>query len=251
MSSTRKKQSDPFDVDLEEKTRRRAGQDLREKFLNRSFYVAMIAGAVFGLVIAMLLFFIVVLLLGLTLEFSWILLSLALAGMVVIVAMTYAKGSWSARNLLKGMIGEATVADVIERSMLQAFGCFIVNDVTLDDTLGNIDHIVVTPRSVLVVETKFGRVPPKYFSRTLGQISENVEKMQDRLGSEIEVQGCLVFADPKTKFNQPFRAPDGRKILGFKPETLKEFLFQECRKPRTLDSETLRKVASIGWDVRD
>lgn len=165
--------------------------------------------------------------------------------------MTHSQGSWSPRNLLKGLIGESTVADVMERSMFQAFGCFVANDVPLPNTGGNIDHLVITPQLVLVVETKYGRVNHKYFPGVLEGIARKVELMQGYLGSEIEVKGCLAFADSSTKVKPTYRTPRGQEILSFVPTTLKQFLFQECSKPRTLSREALRKVAGMGFDAEE
>lgn len=250
MSPTYKSQLDPLDVELEEKSRRRAGQHLREKYLNSSFYVVAIAGVSFGLLAATLLFLIVVGWFGLIEVFTWVLLCFAFLGTVMIVATIHSQGSWSPRNVLKGLLAETTVADVIERSMLQAFGCFVANDVLFENGGGNIDHVVMTPQLVLVVETKYGRVLRKNFSIELERIAKNVEKVQRYLGSEKEVRGCLAFANPSMRVKPEYSTPRGQTILAFIPPTLESFLSQECVKPRTLSEETLRKVAQLGFDAK-
>ena len=251
MSPTYKSQLDPLDVELEEKSRRPVGQYLREKYLNSSFYVVAIAGVSFGLLAATLLFLIVVGWFGLIEVFTWVLLCFAFLGTVLIVAMIHSQGSWSLRSVLKGLVGETTIADVIERSMLQAFGCFVANDVVLRNNGGNIDHVVTTPRLVLVIETKFGRVPNEHFRGVPERIARMVEEVQGYLGSEVEVRGCLAFADANTIIEPEYPTPGGQTILAFTPPTLKRFLTQECVKPRTLSEETLQKVAQLGFDAKN
>lgn len=113
-----------------------------------------VIGCSLGLLVAYATYEILVPWLGLEERFTWILLYWILMCLAFVAFMTYSKGSWSSRNLIKGMESESIVADVTERSMLRVFGCFIANDVLIHGGLGNIDHIVVTPRRVLVIETK-------------------------------------------------------------------------------------------------
>ena len=249
MSPRRKSQLDPFDVDLEEKSRRRPGQYLREKLLNQSLYAVTIAGASIGLAIASVLYLIVVEWLGLSKEFPWILLWFVFVGVVAVVWLTCSRRNWSASNLLKGMVGETTVADVIERSMLQAFGCFVANDVRLPKTGGNIDHIVVTPQRVMVVETKYRRVIPKAFPHVMRRIVKCTDIVRKHVGSEVEVTGCLVFADPATKVKPTYSAPGSQTIHAFTCPTLEATLEQECRKPRTLPEDVLEKIADLAFDT--
>ena len=249
MSPRRNSQFDPFDVDLDEKSRRRPGQYLRERFLDQTIYVVMIGGAAIGLVIAKLLYLVVVGWLGLSKEFPWILLYFVGVGLVFVLWTTYSRRPWSARNLLKGMVGETTVADVIERSMLQTFGCFVANDVRLPNTGGNIDHIVVTPQRVLVVETKYRRVIPKAFPQVIRRIVKCTDIVRKYVGSEVVVTGCLVFADPATKVKPTYSAPRSQTIHAYTCPTLEATLKQECRKPRTLPEDVLEKIADLAFDT--
>lgn len=249
VSPRRKSQFDPLDVDLEEKSRRRPGQYLREKLLDQTFYVVMIGGVAIGLAVASLLYLIVVGWLGLSKEFPRFLLYFTGVGLVVVVWWTFSRRNWSARNLLKGMIGETTVADVIERSMLQAFGCFVANDVRLPNTGGNIDHIVVTPQRVLVIETKYRRVIRKRFPHVVRQIVKCTEIVRRYVGSEVEVIGCLVIADPTTKVKPTYSVPGGQTIHAYTSSALQSTLEQECRKPRTLPDDVLEKIADLAFDA--
>ncbi|MCY4143238.1 MAG: NERD domain-containing protein [Gammaproteobacteria bacterium] len=249
VSPRRNSQFDPLDVDLEEKSRRRPGQYLRERLIDQGLYVVLILGAVVGLAIACLLYLMVVGWLGLSREFPSFLLYFAGVGLLVAVWWTFPRRNWSARNLLKGMVGETTVADVIERSMLQAFGCFIANDVRLPTTGGNIDHIVVTPQRVLVVETKYRRVIPRVFPQVMRRIVKCTDIVRKYVGSEVEVTGCLVIADPATRVKPTYTLPGGETIHAYTSSTLEAALKQECRKPRTLPEDVLEKTADLAFDA--
>jgi hypothetical protein len=161
--------------------------------------------------------------------------------------MTYSKGNWSFRNLLKGMESESIVADVIERSMLQVFGCFVVNDVLIHGGLGNIDHIVVTPGGVLVVETKYRRLKYEHYQKAMRQIVGRVHKIEQYLGADVDVVGCLVLVHPSARVKSSYSYA-GQTIRAFTLESLKRFLDRECSKPRTLNEDVIQKVAKLGFD---
>ena len=247
MSRSRKTPLDPFEVEIDEKFRRRPGQFLRQKFLQRGFYVMLVIGCSLGLLVAYLTHEILVPLLGLEGRFTWVLLYWILMCLAFVAFMTYSKGGWSFRNLLKGMESESIVADVIERSMLQVFGCFVVNDVLLHGGLGNIDHIVVTPGRVLVIETKYRRLKYEYFQKAMRRIVGHVHKIEQYLGADVDVVGCLVLVHPSAGVKNSYSYA-GRTIRAFKLESLKRFLDRECSKPRTLNEDVLQKVAQLGFD---
>lgn len=214
----------------------------------RGFHVVFIGGLAVGLLTANLLYWFVVGVLGLGREFSWFLIYFAVVGLIAIVGMTYSRRGWSTRNLLKGMDSETVVADVIERSMLGSFGCFLVNGVMLRGGRGDVDHVVVTPRSVLVVETKYRRVRKKDFLKVLGRIDMHVRILKQHLGVEADVLGCLVFAHPAAKTKKSYEF-SGRTIHAFTLPTLKSFLAQECSNPSTLSQDVSQKVAELAFDA--
>lgn len=250
LATRRNSQFDPFEVEIAEKSRRRPGQFLREKFLMRGFHVVFIGGLAVGLLTANLLYWFVVGVLGLGREFSWFLIYFAVVGLIAIVGMTYSRRGWSTRNLLKGLDSETVVADVIERSMLGSFGCFLANDVMLRRGRGNVDHIVVTPASVLVVETKYRRVRRKDFRKVLEKIDMHVRILKQHVGAEADVVGCLVFAHPAEKAKKSYEF-SGQTIRAFTLPTLKSFLAQECSNPRTLNRGVSQKIAELAFDAED
>lgn len=247
MNKRRERLLDPTEVEIEEKSRRRPGQYLRGRLLDRGVFVLTIIGVVFGILFSTLVYLLVVGLLGLSKEFPWFLIYFAVVGLLVITGMTFSRRSWSPRNLFKGMESETVVADVIERSLFDAFGCFVANDVLPRGGRGNVDHIVVTPASVLVVETKYKRVVRKDFRKQLSKIDGHVRELSKYLGADVEVTGCLVFAHPEARFRKSYDY-SGQSIRAFNIPTLKSFLAQECRRPRKLSRDVLQKVAELAFD---
>lgn len=247
LNKRRKPLLDPTEVEIEEKSRRRPGQYLRDRLLDRGVFVLTITSVVFGILFSTLVYLLVVGVLGLSKEFPWFLIYFAVVGLLVTAGMTFSRRRWSPRNLFKGMESETVVADVIERSLFEAFGCFVANDVMLLGGRGNVDHIVVMPASVLVVETKYKRVRKEDFRRQLSTIDGHVRKLSQYLGADVDVTACLVFAHPEARFKKSYDF-SGQSIRAFNISTLKSFLVQECRKPRSLSRDVTQRVAGLAFD---
>lgn len=113
----------------------------------------------------------------------------------------------------------------------------------------NIDHVVVTPQRVLVVETKYRRVIPRAFPQVMRRIVKCTDIVRKYVGSEVEVTGCLVFADPATKVKPTYSVPGGQTIHAYTSSALQSTLEQECRKPRTLPDDVLKKIADLAFDA--
>jgi Nuclease-related domain len=76
-----------------------------------------------------------------------------LAGVVlaITVASAVAKAHRSLRRITKGILGETAVAERL-RSLPDDY--FLLNDVVLPGHPGNIDHVVIGPCGIVVIETK-------------------------------------------------------------------------------------------------
>ena len=96
-------------------------------------------------------------------------------------------------NLLKGVAAERHVGGVIEYAMTVP-GCAIAHSVTGIADIGDIDHLVTTPGTVWVLETKYRRVPKDRFPEVVRRIVANVEAVRRWSGSGVTVRGCLVLA---------------------------------------------------------
>lgn len=99
-----------------------------------------------------------------------------------------------------GLAAERKVGDLIEHALTQD-DCAYAHDVK--EALGihgNIDHVVMTPRGVWVVETKARWLSTKKFSAARHQIGKNVRRVRQHLGTSLPaslpVRGALVIGDP-------------------------------------------------------
>ena len=113
----------------------------------------------------------------------------------------------------KGAYAEETIGQVIEYALTRE-RCAVAHDVEEVASVGNIDHLVATPRGLWVIETKSGLVPKAQFPETLRRIAFNVKAVRD-WAPGMRVTGCLVF------FNEPKPPPKPTYESG--AETIKCF----------------------------
>ena len=128
--------------------------------------------------------------------------------------------SKDARNYNKGRCGEDTIAN-----MLQGLddACYLINDVILPSSRGNIDHVLLTPKGIFAIETKhwdgeiicngdewYRRYQKGFFSSAdyeMGSPSRQVKRNAFNLSSLIKsevfhntfkiwVEGLVVFTHP-------------------------------------------------------
>jgi len=60
---------------------------------------------------------------------------------------------------------------------------------------GNVDHVVMTPAGIWVVETKSDWLSKRRFRPALRQVAENVGRVRSHLETCLPVRGALVIAD--------------------------------------------------------
>jgi Nuclease-related domain. len=137
--------------------------------------------------------------------------------------------SQDARNCNKGRCGEDTVTDVLQGL---DDSCYLINDVTLPSSRGNIDHVLLTPKGIFAIETKhwdgeiicngdewYRRYQKGFFSSTdyeMGSPSRQVKRNAFNLSSLIKsemfhntfkiwVEGLVVFTNPyvSLELNEP------------------------------------------------
>ena len=216
-------------------TRRRPGEFLFIKLIERNVWLAMAAflaaGFAFGVV--------VVPLLGQT--WSLVLAALMAAGLFATRFWLSKKTKWSDDNLDKGLRGERRVGETIERA-IAAPGCAVAHGVKEVAAVGDIDHLIATPVCIWVVETKYQWLEDDAFKEALDRIDRNVEAVEGEFPC-VAVQGSLVLAygerDPKRR-----RYNDGR-VLAHKPDSLAEALRRECRRKPSLDPAVADRI----WDL--
>ena len=116
---------------------------------------------------------------------------LCLAAGAVFLVRRHQRGT--ATNLLKGLAAERHVGGLIEYA-ITAPGCAIAHSVTGVADVGDIDHLVATPGTLWVLETKYRKVPNARFPEVLRRIVANVEAVRRWSGPGVTVRGCLVLA---------------------------------------------------------
>ena len=95
---------------------------------------------------------------------------------------------------VKGLKAERQVGDLIEHAVAQR-GCAFAHDVK--EALGgrgNIDHVVMTPAGIWVVETKAAWLSKKEFCSALRQAANNAQRVRHHLGTSLPVRAALVIA---------------------------------------------------------
>ena len=99
--------------------------------------------------------------------------------------------SWRLRDMGTGARSEETVGQAIEYALTSA-RCGVAHHVEEIAKVGDIDHLVATPRGLWVIETKHGRIPDQQFPEALSRITANVQAVRN-WAPGTQVTGCLVF----------------------------------------------------------
>ena len=122
---------------------------------------------------------------------SWV----VTGAMILAFGLFYAYGRRINATWGRGLEAERRIGDLIEHAVAQR-GCAVAHDVK--EALGgrgNVDHVVMTPAGIWVVETKSGWLSKRRFRRALRQVAENVGRVRSHLETSLPVRGALVIAD--------------------------------------------------------
>ena len=139
-----------------------------------------------------------------------------------------ARRGWRPADMRKGARAEERIGQAIEYA-LTAERCAVAHHVEGIARIGDIDHLVATPRGLWVIETKHGRVPERRFRETLRRIADNVAGVRD-WAPGVRVTGCLVFANRPRKPPKPAYEWGRETIRCFAdPESLMRELRDEAR----------------------
>lgn len=160
---------------------------------------------------------------------EWMVWSMLLPGAGFVLAAFYkAVRGWRLTDMRKGANAEERVGQVIEYA-LTSERCAVAHHVEDIARIGDIDHLVATPRGLWVIETKHGRVPKREFRETLRRIALNVAGVRT-WAPEMQVTGCLVFASEPEKRPRPTFKQGAETIRVFaNPESLMRELRGEAR----------------------
>ena len=140
------------------------------------------------------------------------------------VLMVHRHQRGTVTNLRKGVAAERHVGGVIEYALTSP-GCAIAHSVTGVADVGDIDHLVATPGTLWVVETKYRRVPGDRFPKVVRRIVANVDAVRRWSGLGIAVRGCLVLAVEEEMPNK--RIYENGKVEVFDPNSLGRQIFGE------------------------
>ena len=110
-------------------------------------------------------------------EWTLVLVLLPAAGFLVAALYRLVRG-WRLPDMRKGASAEVAVGQAIEY-VLTRDRCAVAHHVEEIAKVGDVDHLVATPRGPWVIETKHRRVPSSSFQETLCRIALNVEAVRD------------------------------------------------------------------------
>ena len=175
---------------------------------------------------------------------SWVLVGLMILAFVALYVYCRRVGAtWG-----RGLQAERQVGDLIEHAVAQR-GCAFAHDVKgALAGRGNVDHVVMTPAGIWVVETKSGWLSKRRFRPALRQVAENVRRVRRHLETSLPVRGALVIAD-----NDSLEAEydwNGEPVKAFGATTFWSLLRREGEHDRALvpSSETAR-VERLVWNL--
>ena len=174
---------------------------------------------------------------------------LCVAGLAIglgVLVVRRAQATWG-----RGLAAERRVGDRIEHALVLP-GCAFAHDVK--EALGgagNVDHVVLTPAGVWVVETKAAWLSKPAFRDALRQTAANVERVRRQLDErDVPVRGALVIADNQ----DPYEAEnewEGEPVTAFRVVSFWRRLQAECvEEGRSVEpgkrEDLARKVWSLG-----
>lgn len=171
-------------------------------------------------------------------------------GVLLAFAVFYRYLRISDARLGRGLRAEQQVGDLIEHALAKP-GCAFAHDVKEPlEGSGNVDHVVMTPAGIWVVETKSGWVHQQRFPKALHQVARNVRRVRRHLGTALPIRGALIIADRKDRALQQDYESEGEPVKAFDPKTFWELL----RRERNLDtaagsSPDAARVARLVWQL--
>ena len=150
----------------------------------------------------------------------------------------------------RGLEAERRVGDLIEHAVAQP-GCAFAHDVK--EALGgsgNVDHVVMTPAGVWVVETKAGWLSKQRFPGALRQTVSNARRVGRYLKTVLPVRGALVIGDEPNSSIEGDYDWEGEPVKVFGAKAFWRVLRREREHGAALGpaSEAAR-VEKMVWDL--
>ena len=85
---------------------------------------------------------------------------------------------WHLNDIRKGARTEERIGTAIEYALTQPY-CAVAHGVKEIAKVGDVDHLVVTPQRIWVVESKYTRLSKQQFPETLRRIAANVDAVSE------------------------------------------------------------------------
>ncbi len=184
-------------------------------------------------------------------ELTW---WVALLGLIA----AYAVAHWVVQLFVRGMestwgrgfLAERRVGDLIEFAVADR-GCAFAHDVKEAlDGHGNVDHVVLTPAGVWVVETKASWLRQDRFHAARRQTAENVRRVRQHLRTTLPVRGALVIADESVKAYEKDHPWDGEPVTAFDSRSFWRRLRDERDQGgAVVDAAEVAKVQRAIWSL--
>ena len=223
-----------------------AGNWLRWEMLRRVFSVSMLAMAGFGFGLGFMVRGLPVL--------DALDRTIAAWGMVAVMVLGYGalyrfagriESTWRV-----GWDAERRVGDLIEHAVVET-GCAFAHDVR--EALagsGNVDHVVMTPAGVWVVETKAHWLSTRRFPAALAQAAKNARRVRRHLRTPHPVRAALVIAERVGRPLERDHDWEGEPVKVFDAQTFWRVLREERRQGRAAEriADTDR-IERMVWDL--
>ena len=161
---------------------------------------------------------------------------------VVLAYVRRTQATWGA-----GWAAERRVGDRIEHALVRP-DCAFAHDVR--EVLGgggNVDHVVLTPAGVWVVETKASWLEPERFQKALQQAARNAQRLREHLATQIPVRAALVIADSEEPYEHECDWL-GEEVIAFRLVSFWQRLGTEC-KSEAADGSEQKKLRQLVWNL--
>ena len=169
---------------------------------------------------------------------------LCLAGAAVFLVRRYERDRFC--RLLKGAAAERTVGGAIEYAITTP-GCAIAHSVTKIADIGDIDHMVATPNTLWVIETKYRKVPNDHFAEVLRRISVNVQAVRRWGPRGVSVRGVLVLAT-ENEMSRKHLYENGQVELLDQKSLIRKLRHESTRQPCKEDLLIARRVWKLAGE---
>ena len=213
---------------------------MRQKYRSVLLWGVFLCGMAFGLCGGVMLYWVM----GTAGWEAWPAITTGVAVLLMAVVVWRSKvGSWTWETSEKGIEGEKIVGGTIQDALMRP-DCAVVHSIPGRGDRGEIDHLVVTPTGVWVVETKYAWVPKKRYRQVMKRLALNVRSVRRDLGPSANVRGCLVLAKVRRRKRSGYNA-QGEELRVFSVRSFREQLRAEAATQGRGNAAAVRAVLKM------